>query len=132
MDGRTLKRKKRLLRELKEGQNGKPLKALDVLQHTNELLRLGESISSLRKLKPMTPAPPPMTDEVVATIRETQASYAFDPRAWKVLGVDPSILNGVVNGNGKSHSEPARGAKMRSKRATSNSQSARPRRKRRS
>ena len=93
LDGRTLKRKKRLMKELKEGKRGKPLKALEVLAHTNELLELGETLTSLRKLKPKLPATPPMSDETKAIYAETQKNYGFDPKAWKLLGVDIAKLD---------------------------------------
>lgn len=88
LDGRTLKRKQRLMRELKEGKRGKPLKALEVLTHANELLTLGETLTSLRKLKPKLPATPPLTSESAEVYAETQRNYGFDPKAWKVLGID--------------------------------------------
>lgn len=88
MDGRTLKRKNRLLEELKNGKGGNTIKAHEVLSHVTELLGLGESLTTIRALKPRLPPPLPMTDESISIIKETQASYNFDPRAWKFLGVD--------------------------------------------
>ncbi len=88
LDGRTLKRKKRLMKELKDGKAGKPLKALEVLGHVTELLQLGETLTTLRKLKPKLPPAPPVTEESLAIYRETQSQYGFDPKAWKLLGVD--------------------------------------------
>jgi hypothetical protein len=35
-----------------------------------------------------------MTDESISIIKETQASYNFDPRAWKFLGVDLDEVTG--------------------------------------
>lgn len=93
LDGRTLKRKKRLMKELKEGKRGKALKALEVLAHTSELLELGETLTSLRKLKPKLPATPPMSDETKAIYAETQKNYGFDPKAWKLLGIDIAKLD---------------------------------------
>ncbi|MCA9610533.1 MAG: hypothetical protein KC619_33285, partial [Myxococcales bacterium] len=52
LDKRSLRRKKRLLSELKEGKDGTPLKALDALGHATELFTMGETLLSLRKLKP--------------------------------------------------------------------------------
>lgn len=97
MDGRTLKRKKRLIKELKEGKRGKPLKAHEVLGHVDELLKLGETLTSIRKMKPLTPPTPTLDDETVAVIKETQATYDFDPKAWKILGVD---IKKVTGGSG--------------------------------
>ena len=93
LDGRTLKRKKRLMKELKEGKRGKPLKALEVLAHTTELLELGETLTSLRKLKPKLPPTPPLSDDTKAIYAETQKNYGFDPKAWKLLGVDIGKLD---------------------------------------
>lgn len=100
MDGRTLKRKKRLIKELKEGRRGKPLKAHEVLGHVDELLKLGETLTSIRKMKPLTPPTPTLDDETVAVIKETQATYGFDPKAWKVLGVDIQKVAGGGGGGG--------------------------------
>ena len=97
MDGRTLKRKKRLMKELKEGRKGSPLKAHEVLGHVDELLKLGETLTTIRKLKPMTPPTPTLDEDTVAVIKQTQATYGFDPKAWKVLGVD---IQKVVGGGG--------------------------------
>jgi len=88
MDGRTLKRKQRLMDELAKGKSGKPLKALDVLNHAHELLSLGETLTSLRKLKPTVPAAPDRTEEAESLFLEAQKLYGFDPKAWKLLGVD--------------------------------------------
>jgi hypothetical protein len=88
IDGRTLKRKKRLLAELKDGRGGEALRAHEVLSHVTELLALGESIASIRKLKPRLPPAPTLDATTIQAIRETQESYGFDARAWKVLGID--------------------------------------------
>ncbi|MCA9605776.1 MAG: hypothetical protein KC619_09285 [Myxococcales bacterium] len=89
LDGRSLKRKQRLMKELVEGgEDGQPLKALEVLSHAHELLSLGETLVSLRKLKPKLPPMPPIDETTAAVIRDTQANYSFDTRAWKLLRVD--------------------------------------------
>lgn len=88
IDGRTLKRKRRLLEQLTKGKGDKPLKALEVLTHANELLSLGETLSSLRKLKPKVPATPPTSEAAAAIYVETQKNYGFDPKAWRLLGID--------------------------------------------
>ena len=92
LDGRTLKRKRRLLKELKEGKGGKPLKALEVLTRANELLSLGETLTSLRRLKPQLPPTPVINDASAAVYLETQKNYGFSPKAWKLLGVDINAL----------------------------------------
>lgn len=119
MDGRTLKRKKRLMKELKEGRNGKPLKALEVLTHATELFQLGETLSTLRKLKPKLPPTPPLSDDSREIYAETQRNYGFEPKAWKVLGIDIGEVVGGDNGapTKKTASKKAR-AKTTRKKAT--------------
>ena len=95
IDGRTLKRKRRLIKELAEGgKDGQPLKALEVLTRANELLSLGETLVSLRRLKPKLPPAPSLDDaSAVAVILDAQASYDFDARAWKLVGVNVERLS---------------------------------------
>ena len=52
LDGRTEKRRKRLLRELEAGKarGSRELKPLDILQRVQELMDLGEPLSSIRKV----------------------------------------------------------------------------------
>ena len=92
LDGRSLKRKQRLLSELKEGKGGEPLKALDVLGHATELFTLGETLASLRKIKPKLPPRPDSTGESAGVLADVQRLYGFDTRAWRLLGVDIGSL----------------------------------------
>lgn len=87
MDARTLRRKRRLLEELKEGRKGEPLKALEALAHATELLAMGETLPSLRRLKPKLPPSPELNEESEAVVGQVQKLYGFDPRAWRLLGV---------------------------------------------
>ncbi len=52
LDGRTEKRRQRLLKELEDGKarGSRELKPLDVLQHVQELMDLGEPLSAIRKI----------------------------------------------------------------------------------
>ena len=86
-DGRTEKRRLRLLEELREGRNGKALKPIDVVSHINELLELGETVSSLRKqgVKAMRLD---STPEVLEIVHKTQSAYNFRAEAWKMLGIN--------------------------------------------
>ncbi|HEY8431649.1 MAG TPA: hypothetical protein VIL20_24885 [Sandaracinaceae bacterium] len=98
MDGRTLKRKKRLIKELQEGKRGQPLKAHEVLSHATELMTLGENLTTLRRLKPRLPATPPLVEPFLSVVRETQKAYSFDPRAWRLLGIDiEKVMSGAVS-----------------------------------
>ena len=87
LDGRTEKRRRRLLAELKSGRRGRALKPSDFVAHVSELLALGESIRSLRKNGLMVP-PFRATPEALEVAREVQELCGYDPRAWKLLGVD--------------------------------------------
>jgi hypothetical protein len=88
-DGRTEKRRLRLLKELKEGRAGKALKPIEVITHANELLSLGETLSSIRKngvraLKNDTN----FSGAQLEAVRRAQSAYGFRPEAWKLLGVE--------------------------------------------
>lgn len=113
LDGRTLKRKKRLLKELQEGKRGEVLKAHEVLSHVTELLGLGENMTSIRQLKPRLPPTPPMTEDMLSVIRDTQTSYGFDPRAWKLIGVDIDDI--MAGGTGESPASTGRKKRGRKK-----------------
>ena len=91
-DRRSLPRKQRLLDELKEGKDGGPLKALDALGHATELLTMGETLVSLRKLKPKLPPKLDVAGDNARVLTEVQRLYQFDPRAWRLLGVDIGAL----------------------------------------
>lgn len=115
MDGRTLKRKKRLIKELKEGRSGKPLKAHEVLAHVDELLALGETVTSIRKMKPLTPPTPSLNAQTIEVIEATQATYGFDPKAWKILGVD---IDKALGANGAGSDRTAKKKASRKKKTT--------------
>ena len=86
LDGRTEKRRRRLLKELKEGKKGEPLKAIELVSHTDELLKLGETISSIRK-NGVKMSKVDLPEDAEEVIRRTQAAYGFSPEAWKILGL---------------------------------------------
>lgn len=118
MDGRTLKRKKRLLKELKDGRRGETLKAHEVLGHVTELMTLGENLTTIRQLKPRVPATPAHTPEFLDAVRETQRSYGYDPRAWRILGIN---IDAVMAGGSASAEEggaPRRRRSARKKKAS--------------
>lgn len=92
LDGRTEKRRQRLLRELEQGTaRSKDLKPLDVLQHVQELIELGEPISSIRKVaKVRKSAVPP--DSMVDVVQRLHKAYNFRPEAYRFVGVGDDIL----------------------------------------
>src|ERR1700677_2420879 len=73
-DGRTEKRRQRLMRELKSGKvrGSRELKPLDVLQRVNELMELGEPLSSIRKVAKIrkTSVPPESVVEIVSRLHK--------------------------------------------------------------
>ena len=86
LDGRTEKRRKRLIKELKEGKGGTELKPIDVVAHVDELLQIGETLASLKKqgVKPRKTEPTP---DVLEVVERTQQAYSFRPEAWRMLGL---------------------------------------------
>ena len=92
-DGRTEKRRQRLMRELETGKvrGSRELKPLDVLVRVNELLELGESLRSIRKvarLRKTVVAPEAMV-EVVSRLHR---AYGFRPECYRFVGVDDDVL----------------------------------------
>jgi hypothetical protein len=93
LDGRTEKRRRRLLEELKDGRNGRALKAIEVLTHTNELLELGETLSTIRKAGAK-PRKMEISEEDQDVVQATQSEYNFRPEAWKMLGIEVGGTDG--------------------------------------
>jgi hypothetical protein len=89
LDGRTEKRRKRLLKELKEGRRGKPLKPIEIITHANELLELGETLSSIRKNGVHSvKGEGSFSAEQLEAVQRTQSAYGFRAEVWKLLGID--------------------------------------------
>ncbi len=86
LDGRTVRRRLRLLKELKDGRGGRGLKALQVVAHANELLEMGDPLSAIRKNGVKAPRIE-IDDDLMKLVARTQAAYGFRPDAWKLLGV---------------------------------------------
>jgi hypothetical protein len=92
LDGRTEKRRQRLLRELEQGMaRSRELKPLDVLQHVQELMELGEPLSSIRKVAKVrkNTVPPESMVEVVGRLHK---AYNFRPEAYRFVGVGDDVL----------------------------------------
>lgn len=109
LDGRTEKRRQRLLKELKEGRGGKELKPIEIITHANELLDMGETLSSIRK-NGVRAAKIELEDnpEKVETVMRAQGAYGFRPEVWKLLGID---LDEVSAENDMSRGVPKRRAR---------------------
>lgn len=118
IDGRTLKRKRRLMSELAEGKRGETLRAHEALAHITELLTLGETVGSIRKLRPRLPPAPPLTDETIGAIKATQESYEFDRRAWRLLGINiEKVMSGEGGGPPTKRAQAGKKARRRKKAA---------------
>lgn len=94
LDGRTEKRRQRLLQELAEraARGGKhELKPIDVLSRVQALLDLGEPLASIRKA-----CPPPrsveITPEIVDGLRRLHQAYGFAPEVYRFVGIDLAAL----------------------------------------
>lgn len=93
LDGRTEKRRQRLLKELKDGRAGQALKPIEIIAHANELLEMGETLSGIRKNGVKTPKLEfDGTSERVETVLRAQEAYGFRPEVWKLLGIDLAEL----------------------------------------
>jgi hypothetical protein len=98
-DGRTEKRRLRLLKELKEGRRGQPLKPIEIVSHADELLSLGETLSSIRKNGVRTAKLElEFSSEQLDAVQRTQAAYSFRPEVWKLLGIDLQHERGPEDG----------------------------------
>jgi hypothetical protein len=100
VDGRTERRRRRLLEELSQGtiRGGKrELKPIEVLSRVQELLDLGEPLSSIRKACPK-PRPIEATPEIVEGIRRIHEAYTFPAAAYTFVGLDTAALKkaGVI------------------------------------
>jgi hypothetical protein len=90
LDGRTEKRRQRLVEELKTGKSrkGQPLLPVERLQAMHQLLEIGETKASLTKQGvkfPRSVAPELKGQEDL--IKQFQAAYDLHPDSWKILGV---------------------------------------------
>lgn len=98
IDGRTEKRWRRLVGELKEGRRGRPLKPIEYVSHVNALMELGETNASLKK-KGVKPRKTELTPEIEQIVLQTQEAYGFRPQAWKMLGIDLAALGAGSSGS---------------------------------
>jgi hypothetical protein len=100
LDGRTEKRRLRLLKELKEGKRGQALKPIEIITHASELLDMGETLATIRKngLK-ANKIELDGQEEKADAVRRAQEAYQFHPEVWKLLGIDLEEL-GELGDNG--------------------------------
>ncbi len=103
LDGRTQKRRQRLLRELETGKarGTRELKPLDILLRVQELLELGEGVSALRKVVKVKKIG--LGDDVPLAISRLHKAYNFRPEVYRFVGIHEDVLKevGVVGGDRK-------------------------------
>ena len=119
-DGRTERRRRRLLQELADGRTsaGQELKPIDVLLHAKALLDLGETLAALLDARPA-PAELPVTDELAERVRALHEAYALPVEVYRLVGVGDAALalagierpkRGPVKAAPRPSSAPRRGA----------------------
>jgi hypothetical protein len=93
LDGRTEKRRQRLLRELEAGtaRGSRQLKPLDVLQRVHELLELGEPLSSIRKVARVLKTEA-AAESMVDVVTRLHKAYSFRPETYRFVGVGEDVL----------------------------------------
>lgn len=94
LDGRTAKRRQRLLTELDKGtrKGGKGMKPIDLLQRVNSLLELGEKVSSIRKVVHSRSTSHLPADSAADVLREVHSAYRFRTEAYRFLGLPHDTL----------------------------------------
>lgn len=93
-DGRTERRRRRLLEELSKGAargGTRELKPVEILARVQELLDLDEPVASIRKACPK-PRRVEATPEVLEGVRRIHEAYAFTTVAYAFVGLDAATL----------------------------------------
>lgn len=92
-DGRTERRRRRLLKELASGMSsrGHELKPIEVLLHVQALIEMGESVSSLKEVLPTPPSLKP-SPTLVDNLRRLHDAYQFAPDTYQFVGVNEVAL----------------------------------------
>jgi hypothetical protein len=97
LDGRTEKRRQRLLRELENGvaRGSRELKPLDVLQRVQELIELGEPVSAIRKIAKVSKSARKSgatDDSMIEVVQRLHKAYNFRPETYRFVGIDEDVL----------------------------------------
>lgn len=93
-DGRTERRKQRLLKELEEGTRADPptLKPIEVLQHAHDLLALNVPLATVRRAVKVAVRPAVDPDEARALLAKLQEAYDFRPEVYEFLGLPSDVV----------------------------------------
>lgn len=104
LDGRTEKRRQRLLKELEAGKarGSRELKPLDILQRVQELMDLGEPLSSIRKVTKVKKTPV-SSESIVGVVERLHRAYSFRPEVYRFVGIGEEVLReaGVLSEGAK-------------------------------
>jgi hypothetical protein len=104
LDGRTAKRRQRLMRELEENKahGTRELKPLDILQRVQELLELGEPLANIKKVRKV-PRAMSANASTVELIQRLHHAYKFRRETYRFVGISDDVLTeaGVIPGDGK-------------------------------
>jgi hypothetical protein len=109
LDGRTEKRRQRLLREVAVAE----IKPVDLLLKVQELLDLGEPVAALRKVVPVrrSRVAPPGAVEALARMAK---AYAISASAYRFLGLPDGVL--VAAGIAESSRKRSKSSKKKASR----------------
>jgi len=115
VDGRTEKRRQRLLEELEKGstKEGDGLKPIEVLQRVHDLLELGESIARIRQAcKGRTHSSLISADRAVEVLRQVHEAYSFRAEAYRFLNVPHEVLveAGLLDASAPRRGRPKKGS----------------------
>jgi len=93
LDGRTEKRRQRLLKELEAGKarGSRELKPLDILQRVQELMDLGEPLASIRKVTKVKKTAV-AAEEIVDVVERLHRAYSFRPEVYRFVGIGEEVL----------------------------------------
>lgn len=92
LDGRTARRRTRLLAELAHGHDdGRPFRPLDVLVRVHELLSLGCSEQAIAHAH-RPPRSVRVTPDKVALLRRLHEAHGFAPASYRFVGFGPTAL----------------------------------------
>lgn len=113
LDGRTEKRRQRLLKELEAGKarGSRDLKPLDILLRVQQLMDLGEPLSSIRKVTKVKKVAA-VSETIVGIVERLHRAYSFRPEVYRFVGIGEEVLReaGVLSdANNQSRATRARG-----------------------
>lgn len=104
LDGRTEKRRQRLLKELEAGmaRGARELKPLEILQRVQELIELGEPLSSIRKVTKVRKSAV-LPEAIVGVVKDLHREYSFRPEVYRFVGIGEEVLReaGVLTESAK-------------------------------